>query len=126
MRAERVLTEHSGGLDAGGRTKFTLPKHFCSRRATINHTCQRLTRCSVTAVRGIISAYACIGSRMRLVLRAALSATVGALCLTAGCSSRTDMSMTGNAPAQYSHVWITAQAVWFNSSATAGPDDSGW
>ena len=63
---------------------------------------------------------------MRLALSAAISATVGALCLTAGCSSRTDMSMTGNAPAQYSHVWITAQAVWFNSSATAGPDDSGW
>jgi hypothetical protein len=36
------------------------------------------------------------------------------------------MSLTGNAAADYSHVWITAQAVWFNTSATAGPDDSGW
>jgi hypothetical protein len=44
----------------------------------------------------------------------------------AGCSSRTDVSATGNVPGQYSHVYITAQAVWFNASATAGPDDSGW
>jgi len=29
-------------------------------------------------------------------------------------------------PAQYSHVWITAQEVWFNTSAIAGPDDGGW
>ncbi|HEY8052571.1 MAG TPA: DUF4382 domain-containing protein [Steroidobacteraceae bacterium] len=43
-----------------------------------------------------------------------------------GCSSRTNVSAIGNVPGQYSHVYITAQAVWFNSSATAGPDDSGW
>ena len=46
--------------------------------------------------------------------------------LLAGCSSRTDVSATGNVPGQYSHVYITAQAVWFNQSATAGPDDGGW
>ena len=44
----------------------------------------------------------------------------------AGCSSRTDVSLTGNTPAQYSHVWVTTQEVWFNNSATAGPDDGGW
>ena len=43
-----------------------------------------------------------------------------------GCSSRSNVSATGNVPSQYSHVYVTAQAVWFNSSATAGPDDSGW
>ncbi|HUA87880.1 MAG TPA: DUF4382 domain-containing protein, partial [Steroidobacteraceae bacterium] len=36
------------------------------------------------------------------------------------------MSQSGNAPAQYSHVYITATAVWFNTSSTAGPDDGGW
>jgi Domain of unknown function (DUF4382) len=46
--------------------------------------------------------------------------------LLAGCSSRTDVSLTGNTPAQYSHVYITTQEVWFNTSATAGPDDAGW
>ena len=44
----------------------------------------------------------------------------------AGCSSRTNVSAIGNAPSQYSHVYITAQAVWFNSSATAAPGDGGW
>ncbi|MBV9316520.1 MAG: hypothetical protein JOZ34_03575, partial [Gammaproteobacteria bacterium] len=53
-----------------------------------------------------------------------LVATLGGL--LAGCGTRTDLSLTGNTPAQYSHVWITVQAVWFNSSATAGPDDGGW
>lgn len=43
-----------------------------------------------------------------------------------GCSSRSNVSATGNVPSQYSHVYVTAQAVWFNPSATAGPDDSGW
>jgi hypothetical protein len=57
----------------------------------------------------------------------ALIAAVGGLSgLLAGCGTRSDMSLTGNTPAQYSHVWITVQAVWFNSSSTAGPDDSGW
>jgi hypothetical protein len=47
-------------------------------------------------------------------------------CLAGGCSTRTDVSVTGNTPAKYTHLWITAQEVWFNSSATAGPDDGGW
>ncbi len=57
----------------------------------------------------------------------ALAVSIGGLCCAvAGCSTRTDVSVTGNTPAQYSHVWITAQAVWFNTSAIAGPDDGGW
>ena len=56
-----------------------------------------------------------------------LAALLAALCaLLAGCNTRTNVSLTGNTPAQYSHVYVTTQAVWFNSSATAGPDDSGW
>src|SRR5437588_12127383 len=47
-------------------------------------------------------------------------------CVLAGCSVKTDVSVTGNSPALYSHVWITAQEVWFNTSANAGPDDGGW
>ncbi len=58
---------------------------------------------------------------------ALLLGTLGAAALLlAGCSARTEVSQSGNAPAQYSHVYITTQEVWFNSSATAGPDDSGW
>ena len=56
-----------------------------------------------------------------------LAALLGTLCaLLAGCNTRTNVSLTGNTPAQYSHVYLTTQAVWFNTSATAGPDDSGW
>jgi hypothetical protein len=58
--------------------------------------------------------------------RLLFGAPVLLLALLAGCSSRTDVAATGNVPGQYSHVYITAQAVWFNASATAGPDDSGW
>jgi hypothetical protein len=64
---------------------------------------------------------------MKYRIPAALSASAaGLICILAGCSSRTDVSLTGNTPAQYSHVFITAQAVWFNASAVAGPDDGGW
>jgi Domain of unknown function (DUF4382) len=57
----------------------------------------------------------------------AAAVSLAALCgLFAGCSSSTDVSAIGNTPALYSHVYVTAQAVWFNSSATAGPDDGGW
>src|SRR5260370_38067279 len=57
----------------------------------------------------------------------ALAVSMGGLCCAvAGCSTRTDVSVTGNTPAQYSHVWITAQEVWFNTSAIAGPDDGAW
>lgn len=51
---------------------------------------------------------------------AALAAVLG------GCSTRTDVAGIGNVPPLYTHVYLTAQAVWFNNSATAGPDDGGW
>jgi hypothetical protein len=57
----------------------------------------------------------------------ALLGSLGAASLLlAGCGARTEVSQSGNAPAQYSHVYITTQEVWFNTSSTAGPDDSGW
>jgi hypothetical protein len=50
-----------------------------------------------------------------------------ALCAAfAGCSSRTDVAVTGSTPVQFTHVFITAQAVWFNTNKGANPDDSGW
>ena len=61
--------------------------------------------------------------RLQVALIAAIASPGG---LLAGCGTRSDVSLTGNTPAQYSHVWVTVQAVWFNTSATAGPDDSGW
>jgi Domain of unknown function (DUF4382) len=58
---------------------------------------------------------------------AALAASLTALAaLLTGCSTRTNVAATGDSPALYTHVYITAQAVWFNGSATAGPDDAGW
>jgi hypothetical protein len=43
-----------------------------------------------------------------------------------GCASKTNVSTTGNVPAQYQHVYMTVQEIWFNTSATAGPDDTTW
>jgi hypothetical protein len=62
----------------------------------------------------------------RTFLTPAPALLLGAVALVAGCSNRTNVSAIGNVPGTYSHVYITAQAVWFNSSATAGPDDAGW
>ena len=64
---------------------------------------------------------------MRYRTPAALLGTLAAAgLLLTGCSARTEVSQSGNAPSQYSHVYITTQEVWFNTSSTAGPDDSGW
>ncbi len=65
----------------------------------------------------------------RISRLAAIAGTVslaGVCGVFAGCSTSTDVSAIGNTPALYSHVYVTAQAVWFNNSATAGPDDGGW
>jgi hypothetical protein len=43
-----------------------------------------------------------------------------------GCAPKTNVSATGNVPAAYSHVYMTVQEVWFNTNATAGPDDTTW
>src|SRR4029077_14300601 len=61
--------------------------------------------------------------RLHIALLAAVCGFGGVL---AACSTKTDVSLTGNTPARYSHVWVTVQEVWFNSSATAGPEDGGW
>ena len=58
-------------------------------------------------------------------------ATTGGVVLTLcgalfGCSARTYVSGTGSTPAQFTHVFITTQEVWFNTNANASPDDSGW
>jgi uncharacterized protein DUF4382 len=67
------------------------------------------------------------GNGMACSRTAVLTASLAGLCLAlGGCSTRTNVSAIGNSPALYSHVYVTAQAVWFNSSATAGPDDGGW
>src|SRR6202050_2964368 len=77
--------------------------------------------------RSMISSLPCNGTCMTYRLSAALAAALaGTASLLVGCSSSTEVSLTANTPAQYSHVWITTQELWFNSSATAGPDDSGW
>ena len=52
-------------------------------------------------------------------------ALLAALAL-AGCGNRTDVSATGNAPAQFTHVFLTVSEVSFNPSASAAPSDSGW
>jgi hypothetical protein len=67
------------------------------------------------------------GIGMKKPLSALLTAGIAGLsCVLVGCSASTEVSLTGNTPAQYSHMWVTTQELWFNSSATAGPDDSGW
>jgi len=63
-------------------------------------------------------------ARRRIAPLAAALAALAAL--LAGCSTRTNVAATGDSPALYTHVYVTAQAVWFNSSASAGPDDGGW
>ena len=55
-----------------------------------------------------------------------LAAAAVLACALTGCSAPTDVSLGGNTPPQYSHVYVTTQEVWFNSNSTAGPDDGGW
>ena len=50
---------------------------------------------------------------------------LGCALLTA-CQSRTNVSATGNAPAVYTHVYLTVTQIGFNASATASPSASGW
>jgi Domain of unknown function (DUF4382) len=65
---------------------------------------------------------------MSQMTRFALTGTaLLAICAAfAGCSARTNASATASTPAQFTHVFVTAQAVWFNTNGDAGPDDSGW
>jgi len=53
----------------------------------------------------------------------------GLLALTAGlvgCAPKTNVSTTANVPAAYSHVYLSVKEIWFNTSASAGPDDTTW
>jgi hypothetical protein len=55
----------------------------------------------------------------------ALAALLGCA-LLAGCQSRTNVAATGNTAAQFTHVFLTINQIWFNTSASAGPTDSTW
>jgi hypothetical protein len=46
--------------------------------------------------------------------------------LLAGCQSSTSVSATGNTAAQFTHVFLTINQIWFNTSASAGPTDTTW
>jgi hypothetical protein len=46
--------------------------------------------------------------------------------LLAACQSRTNVSATGNTPAQFTHVFLTVNQIWFNTSASAASTDSSW
>jgi trimeric autotransporter adhesin len=59
-------------------------------------------------------------------LLAAAAPLAAFLLTTAGCSTRTYVSATGSTPPQFTHVYITTQAIWLNESSSAGPDDGGW
>jgi hypothetical protein len=43
-----------------------------------------------------------------------------------GCAPKTDVSTTANVPAAYSHVYMSVQEIWFNTDASATPDDTTW
>jgi trimeric autotransporter adhesin len=58
--------------------------------------------------------------------RSALGLVLVLCAVLAGCNSRTNVSATGSTPNQFTHVFISAGAVWFNTNASAGPSDSGW
>lgn len=64
-----------------------------------------------------------------VTLGAALALSLSA-CGGGGGSSATpqgtvNLSLT-DAPGDYDNVWITVSSVWFHTSDSAGPDDSGW
>jgi hypothetical protein len=44
----------------------------------------------------------------------------------AGCAPKTTVSTTGNVPAAYTHAYMSAQAIWFNTDSAATPDDTTW
>jgi trimeric autotransporter adhesin len=43
-----------------------------------------------------------------------------------GCSPKTSVSTTANVPAAYSHAYMSVQEIWFNTDASATPDDTTW
>ena len=65
----------------------------------------------------------CMNHRLPALFGSARTARLPARCVLGAIR---DVSLTGNTPPQYSHVWVTTQELWFNSSSTAGPEDGGW
>ena len=53
--------------------------------------------------------------------RSALGVVLVLCAALAGCNSRTNVSATGSTPNQFTHVFISAGAVWFNTNANASP-----
>ena len=54
------------------------------------------------------------------------SSLVAVCAALGGCASHTDVSVTASVKTQYSHAWLTVQGIWFNTSATATPEDTTW
>ncbi len=50
-----------------------------------------------------------------------------ALCslVFAGCA-RVEVAIGNSPDTRFTHVWITVREVWFNTNATAAPEDTGW
>jgi hypothetical protein len=55
----------------------------------------------------------------------ALALLLGCAAL-AGCKSETNVSATGNAPAQFTHVFLTINQIWFDTNAGATATDTSW
>ena len=53
-------------------------------------------------------------------------AAAAACVALSGCAARTDVSVAASVQPQYTHVWVTFQEIWFNTSSTATPVDTGW
>jgi hypothetical protein len=66
-----------------------------------------------------------LSSARRLARLPTLAVVVGCTALAA-CESRTNVSATGNAPAQFTHVFLTVNQIWFNTSASALQNDPSW
>ncbi len=64
---------------------------------------------------------------LNITSRLPFSAAILWVCAAlSACAPKTDVSATGSVPAHYTHFFLTANAIWLNTSSTAGPDDSTW
>src|ERR1700733_1290032 len=64
--------------------------------------------------------------RLRRLPRVFAQAVLFSCAALAGCQSRTDVSATGNTAAQFTHVYLTINQIWFNTSSAALPTDASW
>ena len=65
-------------------------------------------------------------ARVRGMPRLLAQAVLLSCAALAGCQSRTDISATGNTAAQFTHVYLTINQIWFNTSSAALPTDASW